>query len=193
MIAKMDNSVFDEGPVTATKNALEPIKQLAKRAMELSSQIESMEEALKVQKKALLAITDGKLPEMMKGIGITNFAMEDGTKVALRSTYYGSLPKEEEKRSKALNLIREYGGTDIIRTKVELEFGGSEDNLSTSIFEELAGRGLPVAKVQDVNAKTLAAFANDRMKQGEETDCDTLGVFIRLNCGFTAPRKKKSQ
>lgn len=186
-----DNSIFDE-PLSISQKALDPVKELAVKAKELSESVDALEEALKVQKKSLALIEEVQLPELMNSVGLTEFKLDDGTKIALAEAYHGGLPKDEEKKAAAIALIIEYGAGGIVRSKVALEFGVSEHNLAIDTFKKLKSEGLPVSMDQTVNFQTLAALSRERSRNGEPINNETLGLFVRKYAKLTVPKKKKT-
>ena len=186
-----DVSMFDE-PLAVPAKAMEPVKALAVKAKELADSVASLEEALDAQKKALSLIEEKQLPEMMNAVGITEFKLDDGTKIGLAEAYTGSLPKDGEKKKAALALLKKYGVDGIVKSKVALEFGVTEHNLALNTFERLKAEGLPVMFDETVHPQTLAAMARERARNGEEIDTEALGLYVRRYAKLTIPKPKKS-
>lgn len=101
----------------------------------------------------------------------------------------GSLPKDEEKRSRALHLLKEYGGENLLKTSVELKFGKSEAEQAAEVVELLKEFGIEPSVAETVHPQTLASFVRERLRNGEKVDAEALGVYV----GKTIKIKEPSQ
>ena len=97
---------------TPNVNELASIESLVNRALELTKEIESIEEYLKKQRAELHVITSTKLVDALASAGTTEFKTKN-VKVTVKDFISGSLPKEEEARREAIQWIESVGASDI--------------------------------------------------------------------------------
>lgn len=121
------------------------LRELAARAgelYELQQEIAQLEETLKAKKDEEKTLSRRTLPDLFDGVSLDRVGVPGLLfDLVLEPTYYGSIPAgdPEEKREEAFQLIEEYGGADLIRTKVQIDFPPSEIELAREIMARLQG------------------------------------------------------
>lgn len=161
----------DEGELTR-------VTRLAEEAQSLQNIIADLEDEVKERKRQLNDILQRQLPDMFAEIGIDEIRTKDGTKFVIRDFVSGSLPKDEFGKRVALEWLEQHGGADIIKATVNLAFGKDEYEVAREIAADLEARGYNPSTDLGVHASTLAAFARDRLKNGEEVNTEILGLHI---------------
>jgi hypothetical protein len=158
---------------------LKSIEQLASHAYELVQLIDTHEAAIKAAKAELMALTHEALPDAMSAAGTSSFVTDKGVKLTLKDIVQGSLPKDEGQRQQALTWIEEHGGASIIKGTIVAEFergiGNFEKRNQTA--EALANLDVPFIEQETVHAMTLAAFAREKIKAGEDIPLELLGLW----------------
>lgn len=157
-------------------NELASIESLVNRALQLMNEIESAEDYIKQLKAELHSITTTKLVDALNSAGTTEFKTKD-VKVSVKDFISGSLPKEPDARRRALQWIESVGAADLIKNHLEVDFDKKQDNVAGQVEEFLEGLGLEFDRSRDVHHSTLKAFAQERMRSGEETPLEMLGLF----------------
>ena len=155
---------------------LASIESLVNRALELTRELETIDEYAKKLKAELHVITSTQLVDVLASAGVSEFKTKD-VKVSVKDFISGSLPKEEHARSQALQWIESVGAADIIKNHLEMDFDKKQDNLAGQVEEFLEGLGVEFHRQRDVHHSTLKSFANERMKAGEDLPLETLGLY----------------
>lgn len=183
----MDYSDFEQDIVAPSGDQLKSIEMLAQQAYTLQSTIDMHEAAVKSLKAELTAITMKSLPEVMAAAGTTSFTTTNGVKITIKEILNGTLPKTEHERALALKWLEENGGKPIIKGVLTAEFERGADNaeLRNRAAEALAELKVNFVEQETVHPQTLAAFARERLKNGEEVPLDMLGLYAGRQAKIT--------
>ncbi len=138
--------------------------------------IDQLEGDLKAAKQSLQALRTGRLPDLMAEIQSDHFT-HNGWECKVTNFVNGSLPKGEKERKAALDWLKAHDGEGLIRTEVKMAFGVSQHDEAKSLAESLVKDGHPVNLDLGVNAMQLKAYASERIRNGEDIDADTLGLY----------------
>lgn len=190
-----DMDVFDtgEGGAAAPPATLASIRKLAERTRDLEEVCDTLETELKHKKAALFALKTKALPDAMSEIGFKTFTLEDGTEVKIGDVVSGSLPKDEERKSKALFWLEQNEGASLIKGRVELLFGKGEENQAIKLVAQLRKRGFEVHYDRTVHPQTLAAFARELLRDGQDVPFEMLGLYTGKLAKFELPKEHKNE
>lgn len=175
----MAEDVFDipqEDALASSKEAMKPLIEKAKEAISLTEIIANLEADIKAARASLHAINAKALPDMMAELGIDKIDVE-GYPITVKDIISGSLPKEPDKREAAFEHLKSIEGEDLIKTMIHLSFSRGQHNEAHDVCEDLKGRGLEPQFEESVHAQTLAAFAREKIKNGDPIDTDVLGLY----------------
>lgn len=179
---------FDElGEAMPDSGQLKSLEQLVNQAGEIARIIEELEMAVKRHKEELTKLTHAAIPDAMSAAGTAEFITTAGVKVTIKDVLAGSLPKDEPRRSMALKWIEENGGKEIIKSTLTAEFEKGAGNLERKNMaaEALAEMGVPFIDAETVHPMTLAAFAREKLKGGEEVPIESLGLYAGRQAKIT--------
>ena len=171
------DELFDEGGAAAPPAFLEALMTLAWEAIEAQEAVASLTEALEVASKHFNKIKTQDLPAMMAEVGVDELSVPGQAKIKIKEFVSGSLPKEPGARDLAIKWLENHDGAALIKTEVSLTFGKAEHNVANALVEELKQRQFPVESSSGVHASTLQAFARECLKNGDEIDLETLGLY----------------
>jgi hypothetical protein len=101
----------------------------------------------------------------------------DGFKVTIKDFLSGSLPKDEEKRSSALEWLRDVGAEDLIKNELHAHFDRGQDNIAGHIAGALEENKIKYEQTIGVHPSTLKAYARERMERGEDVPLELLGLY----------------
>lgn len=189
---------FDDYAPTPDKGSIEVLVEKAKEATELESLITDLEDQLKQVKERLRSLTEQEMVSIMADLGLSDFTLDSGEKLVVSEFYSGSLNRAPDKQA-ALDWIHEHGGTDLIKTGVNLTFGKSEHNMALSLIESLKEQGYDPTVDEGVHPQTLAAFAREKNQEYyealgngetlEEPPLETLGIYHGRKVKIKAGKK----
>lgn len=175
----------------AAEGKLEALRKLAQRQIDLEQSAAELEEILKATKGSLHELKTKTVPELMAELRLLDFTLESGWTIAVEDFVAGSLPKDEEKRKKAVEELVAEGGQDLIKTTMTLVFSKSQHNEALDLAERLRSDGWEPEVKEDVHPQTLAAFARERLKNGDEVKVDVLGLFSGRTTKVKPPKEVK--
>jgi hypothetical protein len=170
---------------------LRDIADAVARAVELQGQIDNLEDAIKSYNKELRQLTENIIPDKMLSAGSTSFTASNGAKVTLKDLILGSLPKDDVGRSKAIEWMVQHDGSDLIKTKIEAVFGKGDHNFVKEVEAKLTKMKVDFNAKEDVHAGSLAAWVRERLKAGQETPLETLGLFSLRKAEIKMPKQKE--
>ena len=142
--------------------------------------IKTLEQVLKDEKKVLLKLTDEEMPSMLAEIGMSSFALDDGSTVEVRQTYGASILVD--KRPEAYDWLRDNGHDDIIKNTVLCQFCRGEDDLAGAFAAFAQTQGYVPEQKTEVHPQTLRAFVKERCEAGEDFPMELFGLRIKRQC-----------
>jgi hypothetical protein len=188
-----DNAEFEElaAGQQPSVEALRNVTQLVNKAVKLIREINAFEELTSKMRQELHAISVTTLPDALASAGTEEYKTVDGVKVAVKTFVSGALPADAEKRKEALTWLRDNDAEDLIKTRIATELGRGQDKLAAKIAAQLMKLKVPFEQREDVNHMTLAAFARERLRNGEPVPFEKLGLNTGRAAKITLPKKKE--
>jgi len=179
-LTQMMEADFENKQATSVEKidqqGLTTVAELARQIRDKEVTIEALEETIKEYKKDLQKLTDEEMPAMLAEIGISSFALDDGSTVEVKQTYGASILVQN--RPTAFEWLRDHQYGDIIKNTVSCQFGRGEDDQASafSTFAETHGF-LPQQKTE-IHPQTLRAFVKERCEAGEEFPMELFGAWV---------------
>lgn len=149
---------------------------LMKRLVVLAEEVKKLETDAALQ-MVKLAETQAKIdkrtqtliPDIMKSLSMTEFKMEDGTKITIKSSIQCSIPKDL--KDKAYQWLKDHGHGGLIKTNLSASFGREDGELVEKVlaalksFEESEGVEIGAVAEESIHTQTLTAFVREHMAQ----------------------------
>mgnify|MGYP001032616779 FL=1 len=176
---------FDVG-TSVPSDKLEQLHTLLEETIALEGAVTQMEEDLKAAKATLHNLRTTRIPDLMAELQMEEVSFK-GWQVKVDDFVSGSLPKDAEKKAKAIAWLEANDAAGLIKTEVGVSFGRSEHEAANSLWHQLESDGLPATLNSNVHAQTLQAFARQRIRDGDPIDTDALGLYV----GKVAKMKEK--
>ena len=158
------------------QQGLTSVAALARKIRDKEARISDLEQTLKEQKKELLKLTDEEMPSMLAEIGMSSFALDDGSTVEVKQTYGASILVD--KRPEAYDWLRDHGHDDIIKNTVLCQFGRGEDDQAGAFAAFAQKQGFIPEQKTEVHPQTLRAFVKERCETGEEFPMELFGAWV---------------
>lgn len=137
------------------KRPLGDISPLAEEATRLANLAELLDKLTTQVNKELDYLTCVIMPTIMADNKVANYTLENGVKVASKTSVYASLPKEDQAaRERALKWINEQGGGGLIKDKLVVE------SPTQDLIDSVKGK-FPMERLRDVHPATLKSFVSD--------------------------------
>lgn len=184
-------SEFDEG--ARPMGSVDKVVELSNEVLKLDEEIAALDDLLSAKNKRAHAIKTALLPDAMAELGLTSFALESGHEIKVEDFVSGSLPKDEEKRAKAIKHLTDIDGEPLISNVIEAEFEKNQHNEALSVAEELRQKGFDVTVKSTVHPQTLMAFVREKLHNGEPVEPETLGLFVGRKAKVAVKKEKKKK
>ena len=179
-LAKLMEQDFEENAATSVEKidqqGLTSVAALARTIRDKEAKISDLEQTLKEEKKALLKLTDEEMPSMLAEIGMSSFALDDGSTVEVKQTYGASILVD--KRPEAYEWLRDNGYDDIIKNTVACQFGRGEDDQASAFAAFAQQQGYVPDQKTEVHPQTLRAFVKERCEAGEDFPMELFGAWV---------------
>lgn len=170
-----------------TKEELANLGTVLQEAVVLQTTIDGLEEVLAQKKQDLHALTTRKLPDIMLAAGTLAFKTPEGAKVEIKEFMSGSLPKEPDARTAALEFLAKNGAEPLIKNSFFIALGKGQKEELKALTKALKGVGVDYTRKEDVNAQSLYAWARERVRNGEPLPLETLGLYSGRVAKITIP------
>lgn len=179
------------------ENAVRDLQSLAQHALDLQSEIESLQAQAADRQKELTQLLQHKMPERLLAAGVSRLDLRSGHVIELKDIVTGSLPKDEERRRRALELLRKKGHGDLIKGEMSVTIEKGKDNVAHEAAAQLEQLGFHPEFSSTVHPQTLQAWARERYASDDERDwlvesAETLGLYIAKQATIKEPKKRKS-
>lgn len=181
-------SFEDEESAPADSNSLDMLHEKLNEAVDLKAAVDQMEEDLSAAKKQLNSLNTSVIPDIMATLQMDELTFR-GWKVKVGEFVSGSLPKDPEKRIAAIHWLEAHEGGDLIKTNLSVVFNRSQHNEALALAADIEGQGFAPSVDSSVHPQTLAAWARERMKNGEVVEPETLGLFTGRVAKFRAVKE----
>ena len=169
--------ISQDSSLKAVNNeGLSTIAEFASAIAAQELRVEELEAQLKEAKRELRSLTDEKLPQLLLELGVSEFKLEDGTKVTVKNIYGATIPAAL--REKAYQWLRDHGHGDMIKNVISASFGMGEDHLAEKFKEAAKEKGLVCEQKQTVHSQTLKGFVRGEIEEGRDVPQDLFGVFV---------------
>lgn len=160
-----------------TDSRLGRLSYLATTQIQLENRIKEIEALLESNNQTLTKIRTEEIPTLMQELGLSKIVTRDGHVLELKDIINASIPKDEPRRSNALQWLRDQGYGDLIKNQVAVVFGKGEDQKAEVLIQKLEGEGLEPQRTVTVNFQSLSALIRTLRKEGKNVDSENLSVY----------------
>lgn len=197
--ATVPTNVLTGQPVS--DDDLRNIASLARKQLNIESNIATLERALELQLEELKRVRDELLPDAMSAVGMSSFTLDDGSSVYVEPFYSGRIPTEDdcakdasmlERRLAAFKWLRDNDLDAIIKRNLVLHFGKGQDREAEEVKQLLVSQGLTPDDKQNVHPMTLKAFIRERVESGHPIPTDLFNVYVGNRAKVTPIVKKNT-
>jgi len=178
----------DAQAITVQDNSLAAISELGRQAILIEKDIEDLEATLAEKKEALRNLTDERIPDALKEIGMKSFEMADGSEIEIKPFYSASIPAD--RRGEAYEWLRAHGFDDIIKNTVSVQFGRGEDDAAGDLINVIRKQGLLPEQAEKIESQTLKAWVREMVEQGTEFPTELFGAYTGLKAKIKRAKSK---
>lgn len=155
-----------EALVVPTTEELQDIQFLADKQLHLERELKAVEEYGKKVSEALRQVQEIAIPNLMASIGMKEFKLANGCKVAIKEDVYASIRKEYI--SEAVEWLDAQALGDVVKDEIKVNFGRGESDLAKQLMEFCKEQGFIADEKLSVHPSTLKALVKEQMARGVE-------------------------
>lgn len=173
-----------------TDSELARVAALAERQRREEAEAIRLTGLLRAALDALRKTREVDLPEALRAVGMSEFALLDGTRVKVEDKLVGTMLTDPA----GLAWVEEHGGASLIKTSVTIEMDRGDVAEARALLTELrshrlANRFKKLNLAEFVHHSTIGAFARELAERGEDPPLETLGVY-RSTAAIVGQRPK---
>ena len=165
---------------TATVNVdmelTQSMTDACQKLLELQNDIQAKKEELKKVEAEERNYSEKVIPELMQQVGVEMVKLSNGVTVETKPFYSAKIPVA--KREEAFSWMRDNGLGGIIKNIVSMKFGREQDNMVSSIVEDLKDKGFQVNREEKVEPQTYKAALKEKVQNGENVPMYLLGLYV---------------
>ena len=152
------------------------LKTFANNLSNLTEEIDELESRLKSLKHLRQIITHKDMPDLMNEMGIDMISV-NGMKFTKDLYFSGSWPKDKVLEDLAMIHLKELDALDIVKTELVAKFGRNEIDMAKYCIEQIESFCDDIDLKVRVHPMTLKSFVRKRLKNNEDIDPESLGIF----------------
>jgi len=177
--------------ITPARAALERVAALVSVMRDAQRRVDEAETAFKRQKAELLQVATIDLPELLRESGLSEVALEDGTKVKVVDEITCGITADRAPAAHAW--LREAGMGGVIKTEVTVAFGKDSITAADALFVRLLGEygSDSTTETEKVHPSTLKALLKELLEKGHPFPLDLFAVqpYSIAKLSTVKPRK----
>ena len=136
------------------EDSLIVLEALVKQYRDTEEKVTKADEALKAAKEAHRRVSQESIPQLLRGAGLSEVKLSDGTKVVVKDGVSVSVPAEKEQAF--LAHLKKRGEEDIV--KLELRFSRMETERLNALFEFLTNSKYEYEADRRIHPSTLKKY-----------------------------------
>jgi len=179
---------FEESDTKVQDSVVGTLIELAEKHRRLSQELQEANIVVADLEGEIKNIARTQIPAIMDNLGMVDFSLSDGTKIAIQDKVTASI--KVENRPRAYEWLEENGFGAIIKTKVMVKFGRGDIEEAKAAHQSLLDRGLDAEIDRDVHHQTLQSFVKERLVDGDSLP-DCFGVYEFKEAKIAKPKGRK--
>jgi len=181
---------------------LKQVADVAKRYVELETDIATLEEQLAAKKAALKAVREAELPLAMTTVGLESFQLVGGGKIELKKLTAASIT--DANKDAAHKALEKAGYGSIIKHEIKILFGRGEEAWAAKFLRDMAQRKKPIpfTRKDFVEYQTLQKQAREMVEQARAQGLEPseaipndlhrlLGIYEMRYADLKLPKEQK--
>jgi hypothetical protein len=189
---------------TDAKAALIKVKAMVDAMILAEEHVAIAENTLALAKERLLKIERVDLPELIRESGLSEVALEDGTKVKIVDEIDCGV--SQERKPLAYDWLRDHGAGSLIKVQVAVVFGKGEEAKAATLTSQLIKKygADNVVDKEDVHYQTLKSYIKGQIAAAAEFDgepakappippADLFGIQPYSKAKITLPKVAKGK
>jgi len=158
----------DNVDVNELSEAIEQFKSVGAQILAVESKLKE----LKAQEKYISEFT---IPEIMNKQNLKTVKLKDGSELSVGKKFFASA--KADKKTEAIQWLRDNGLGDIVDNNITVTFGQGEDNKAVEYASLARERGFEPTQQEKVHHARLSAVMREWKEKGNEVPADLFNVL----------------
>ena len=158
----------DNVDVNELSEAIEQFKSVGAQILAVESKLKE----LKAQEKYISEFT---IPEIMEKQNLKTVKLKDGSELSVGKKFFASA--KADKKTEAIQWLRDNGLGDIVDNNITVTFGQGEDNKAVEYASLARERGYEPTQQEKVHHARLSAVMREWKEKGNEVPADLFNVL----------------
>ena len=158
----------DHVDVNELSEAIEQFKSVGAQILAVELKLKE----LKAQEKYISEFT---IPEIMEKQNLKTVKLKDGSELSVGKKFFASA--KADKKTEAIQWLRDNGLGDIVDNNITVTFGQGEDNKAVEYASLARERGFEPTQQEKVHHARLSAVMREWKEKGNEVPADLFNVL----------------
>lgn len=188
MTDEMEDMARREEQRGPSDDELSRVSDLARQQREQEHVVQDLENRLKAEKKRLRQIQEVDLPEAMHEAGLSEAALQDGSRIVVKEGVNAHISKDRQ--DEAFHWLEQHGHGELIKSMATVNIG-RDDEMRQRVTQALQDAGVSqdiMDFVRKVEPQTLKAWAREQVRQGNTPPEDLFGLYQFRQAKVEAPK-----
>ena len=115
------------------------------------------------------------IPKLMEDMNLKSLKLKDGSELTIKQIYSASM--RADKKTEAIQWLRNNGLGDIVKNNITVTFGQGEDNKAVEYAGLARERGYEPTQDEKVHHASLTVVMKDFKEKGNEIPTDLFSTF----------------
>lgn len=164
-----------DAPRKLPEDKMERLVALAKRYKQEKFAVSEATDLLAKRKAEFMRTEREAIPTLLEELGMKDFTLDDGTKIAVADDCAASLTDETRAAGLDWLIKNKHGG--LIKTQVSVSHSRGEREKALELIKTLDELGIRADLQESVHHTTLKAFVRERLEKGDPIPMDVFNVF----------------
>ena len=171
----MNINLRQDAPDQTDKVDVNELSEAIEQFKSVGAQILATEIKLKELKEQEKYISEFVIPEIMNKQNLKTVKLTDGSELSVGKKFFASA--KADKKTEAIQWLRDNGLGDIVDNNITVTFGQGEDNKAVEYASLARERGYEPTQQEKVHHARLSAVMREWKEKGNEVPADLFNVL----------------
>ena len=160
---------------SAPEDRLEKIRIKAEEYLDVSQEIEVLNQLLKEKTERRRYLEEVEIPSLFDEAQVRGVDLKDNRRIIVEPFVHANIPKKNAEE--AFDWLEENGHGDLIKQEIKARLGRGELEIARTAVKILQDLGLSPIQEKMVAWNTLTAWAKEQLAAGTSIPLELLGIY----------------
>ena len=170
---------FDYGAEDPTGDV--NLSEITARVVEMQQKVrqaEELEQRCKKLRDQITHLSSVVIPELCESANMSDFTLTDGTKVSVKSRFFGKV--SEDNMDAAQQYLEGVGDGALIKRQISVDLGKCDEEQASRVHEALQTVDVVGEEKRSIHPSTLSSWLTQQMESGADIPTDVFGVYRKV-------------